>query len=270
RLSQEIQTKLTRVKVIEDSLEDNRDLMKLLEPWRDLQFFPNNLNEFQFLQAQVGTLPRTADDQAYKVLLAAEGLQVEELFVTEKEYGLLCLSQGNPEDILKTAGFQVFDYDEPMLPGEKLHQLASENQELEAEKAALVDHLGTYQEQLGALQGQIDFLLTQKSRQVSKTLMANTTHLTGLEGWIEEERLPELQEALETEFGSTVFLTELTVADEEQAQIPIKLNNTALVEPFELLTEMYALPKYYEKDPTPILAPFYFTFFGMMVADLGY
>lgn len=43
-----------------------------------------------------------------------------------------------------------------------------------------------------------------------------------------------------------------------------------LFEPFELLTEMYALPKYYEKDPTPVLAPFYFTFFGMMVADLGY
>lgn len=270
RLGQEIQNHLNRIKLIEDTLEDNRAVMKQLEPWRDLQFFPNNLKEFQFLQAQVGTLPRTADDQAYQALLATEGMQVEELFVTEKEYGLLCLSQGNQDEALKTAGFQVFTYDEPMLPGEKLHQLASENQELEAEKAALVDHLGTYQEQLGDLQGQIDFLLTQQSRQASKALMANTTHLTGLEGWIEGERWSELQEALESRFGSAVFLTELEVTDEEQAQIPIKLKNTALVEPFELLTEMYALPKYYEKDPTPILAPFYFTFFGMMVADLGY
>src|SRR5690625_7207642 len=33
---------------------------------------------------------------------------------------------------------------------------------------------------------------------------------------------------------------------------------------------MYNLPKYNEIDPTPFLAPFYFVFFGMMVADLGY
>ena len=33
---------------------------------------------------------------------------------------------------------------------------------------------------------------------------------------------------------------------------------------------MYALPKYYEKDPTPIVSPFYFVFFGMMVAEIGY
>ena len=30
------------------------------------------------------------------------------------------------------------------------------------------------------------------------------------------------------------------------------------------------LPKYYEKDPTPIVSLFYFVFFGMMVADIGY
>ena len=60
------------------------------------------------------------------------------------------------------------------------------------------------------------------------------------------------------------------VAQEEWDQVPIKLKNNALVEPFELVTEMYALPKYYEKDPTPIVSLFYFVFFGMMVADIGY
>ena len=33
---------------------------------------------------------------------------------------------------------------------------------------------------------------------------------------------------------------------------------------------MYALPKYDEIDPTPIVTPFYLLFFGMMVADMGY
>ncbi|NMA48169.1 MAG: V-type ATP synthase subunit I, partial [Tissierellia bacterium] len=38
----------------------------------------------------------------------------------------------------------------------------------------------------------------------------------------------------------------------------------------ESLTEMYALPRYDEIDPTPLLAPFYLIFFGMMAADVGY
>jgi len=33
---------------------------------------------------------------------------------------------------------------------------------------------------------------------------------------------------------------------------------------------MYALPRYNEVDPTPLLAPFYLVFFGMMVADMAY
>ena len=33
---------------------------------------------------------------------------------------------------------------------------------------------------------------------------------------------------------------------------------------------MYALPKYGDKDPTPLVSLFYFVFFGMMVADIGY
>ena len=33
---------------------------------------------------------------------------------------------------------------------------------------------------------------------------------------------------------------------------------------------MYSYPKYNEVDPTPLLAPFYLIFFGMMVADAGY
>lgn len=53
-------------------------------------------------------------------------------------------------------------------------------------------------------------------------------------------------------------------------EVPISLNNNKLVKPFRSLTTMYAMPKYNEVDPTPLLAPFYWFFFGMMAADLGY
>ena len=33
---------------------------------------------------------------------------------------------------------------------------------------------------------------------------------------------------------------------------------------------MYSIPRYQEIDPTPLLAPFYFIFSGIMVGDMGY
>ena len=53
-------------------------------------------------------------------------------------------------------------------------------------------------------------------------------------------------------------------------EVPTKLKNHPIVAPFEMLTEMYSLPKYEEVDPTPWMTPFYLVFFGMMVADIGY
>lgn len=48
------------------------------------------------------------------------------------------------------------------------------------------------------------------------------------------------------------------------------LKNNKFVGPFEMLTEMYSMPKYNEIDPTPFFAPFYFIFAGIMIGDLGY
>ncbi|NJE77400.1 V-type ATPase 116kDa subunit family protein, partial [Thermococcus sp. ES12] len=53
-------------------------------------------------------------------------------------------------------------------------------------------------------------------------------------------------------------------------EIPIKLKNPRFIEPFELLTEMFGVPKYNELDPTPILAFTYSFFFGFMLTDFLY
>ncbi len=48
------------------------------------------------------------------------------------------------------------------------------------------------------------------------------------------------------------------------------LENNSLVTPFETVTDLYSLPSSTEIDPTPIFSIFYFIFFGMMFADMGY
>jgi V/A-type H+-transporting ATPase subunit I len=51
---------------------------------------------------------------------------------------------------------------------------------------------------------------------------------------------------------------------------PVELRNPRLLRPFEVLTDLYGRPRYDEVDPTPLLAPFFFAFFGICIGDVGY
>jgi V/A-type H+-transporting ATPase subunit I len=57
---------------------------------------------------------------------------------------------------------------------------------------------------------------------------------------------------------------------DEENNIPVKLDNPGWARPFEVLTTLFATPKYNEVDPTLIISiPFVF-FFGLMLGDAGY
>ncbi|NOZ77435.1 MAG: V-type ATP synthase subunit I, partial [Euryarchaeota archaeon] len=58
--------------------------------------------------------------------------------------------------------------------------------------------------------------------------------------------------------------------DENEEEIPVLLDNPKQVRPFEMLTEMFAPPKYNEFDPTPLIAPAFLIFFGIMLTDAVY
>ena len=66
------------------------------------------------------------------------------------------------------------------------------------------------------------------------------------------------------------YTIEFEEVDRDSDSVPIMLKNNRLVRAFESVTSTYALPKYNEIDPTPLYAPIYALFFGMMSADFAY
>ena len=96
-----------------------------------------------------------------------------------------------------------------------------------------------------------------------------TENTIAIEGWIPTEVAKDLESLIKSTTKEEFYL-EIEGASMEDNDVPILLKNNAVVEPFELIVSMYSLPKYSEIDPTPVMAPFYMLFFGMMLADLGY
>ena len=85
------------------------------------------------------------------------------------------------------------------------------------------------------------------------------------EGWVPQREKDKVEKALD---GFSCFYEFREPGPEED--FPVLLKNNAFVEPFEAVTEMYALPAPHSLDPNPFMAPFFFVFFGMMLSDAGY
>ena len=60
------------------------------------------------------------------------------------------------------------------------------------------------------------------------------------------------------------------LAPEERDAPPSIVVNSKVVKPYEQITDMYSSPRYREIDPNPIMAIFYFLFFGIMIGDAAY
>lgn len=266
-----------QLKVLQEAkgqIEADRLEVAALEKWVPLELTPQAAATFSHLGALIGTIPNTDDDALRLALGAHPDLKFQEVFTDDTEQGVLIFYKtGSLEEvrkILKEYGFKPFEYDHAELPAERIAQLKANIRQQEAVADAMTKSLAASKNELDQLKVQLDYLCNLSSRQESKNQLASTQNLAALEGWIESNQVQALEACLTEQFGQSILVQTREIRRNEEDKVPTKLKNNALVEPFELVTEMYSLPKYGDKDPTPVVSLFYFVFFGMMVADIGY
>ncbi|MFH1107187.1 MAG: V-type ATPase 116kDa subunit family protein [Candidatus Micrarchaeota archaeon] len=91
-----------------------------------------------------------------------------------------------------------------------------------------------------------------------------TKYFSVAEGWIEKKKLRPFEARI-------AKLPNTLVETVETSEVPpSKLDNPALVRPFEFLVEFFSLPKSYEIDPTLFISISFPIFFGMILGDIGY
>ncbi|MCS7299220.1 MAG: V-type ATPase 116kDa subunit family protein [Spirochaetia bacterium] len=92
-------------------------------------------------------------------------------------------------------------------------------------------------------------------------------------GWIPAKHKEEVSRKI-TEITDGISVIETNDAEkihrqDKQVVIPTKLNNPKQLSSFESLVKLYAIPRFYEVDPTIIFAFLYVLFYGMMFGDVG-
>ena len=101
-------------------------------------------------------------------------------------------------------------------------------------------------------------------------MLARTNMTFALKGWVPRPEAQKIVEGIRKITKEKAYINIKDPEIHEVDDIPIKLKNPGWARPFEMLTEMYGVPKYNEIDPTPIIAFTYSFFFGFMLTDFLY
>ncbi|MBI2954976.1 MAG: hypothetical protein HYY30_11720 [Chloroflexi bacterium] len=147
--------------------------------------------------------------------------------------------------------------------------LARRNEEIEKSKQALAIE---YRDELLRMHGQ----LTVNGVVVDAWRHFGATHETRLvSGWLPAKGESEFLAALSRVVGGRVVVhTEEPLSPTASHRspalpVPTRLDNPALMKPFETLVKTYGIPNYREIDPTPLAGLLFVLMFGMMFGDVG-
>ena len=212
--------------------------------------------------------------------LKDEGLEVKFFTVSARKYEEEWLQQYPMELVGQHAGLYYLvlikreedvidlELEEMRQPERPISELSfyekKLNEEIEAIHAKFDQHAS---ESLEAVQ---QYLLKLKEDLHFEKVIENTVKEADekvmlLEGWVPVENKAELADFLESK--DILYVEEKATPEEKP---PILLKNKEFSKKFEMIGELYSLPKYGELDLTPFFAPFYMLFFGFCLGDAGY
>ena len=102
------------------------------------------------------------------------------------------------------------------------------------------------------------------------TYCAHTRFAFVITGWIPKDKYHALENAVKDRFSGRVMLHEIAIREDEIDLIPVYIKNPGILRPFEVFLNVLPPPKYTSIDPTPYIALFFPTFFGLILGDAGY
>ena len=261
------------VKQVAAAESEKLNAIEALKPWLQLDI-PLDFKGTRNSGAVFGSVPAPVDLSKLKAELEekAECSQMYEIYSDKEQHCILVFFHTD----FKDAAMEVLrgSWFSPMaLAGrsgtaaENSEAAQKELEELKAKREELSDAIAALKPHRDELKLAIDHMSAREAQAEAIGLLRSTRSTVVLEGWIPAENEKLLQQEL-SQFDCAWETEDPT--EDETMEVPIKLKNNKLTEPYNVVTEMYSLPAYNGLDPNPYLMPFFALFFGIMFADMAY
>lgn len=242
---------------------------QMMEPWKTLDLPLNKLHT-RFCKILLYSLPIETDIDGLKREAADLACHIETVSADNEQQYVAAVSLSSELELIQ----QLFKEKNALLvnlpemnatAAESIAAIVKKNEQYEENQKVLLESLKEQAKDTMLLKRAYDQLSTAIAEQKAKQNILITEQSFVIVGWVAEKDKDKVNKALE---GFTCYYEYRQ--PEKNELPPVKMKNNALVEPFEIITEMYGLPNPTTLDPNPFIAPFFFLFFGMMLSDAGY
>ena len=266
RISKEIET--NKEEII--NLEIRK---KEIDSWRNIKEPIENLKAFKTAKVFLGTVPKKSFETLKDSVRNFDKVYVEEISQDSTMINLMVLGSKLEEkelrNQLKTHSFTELNFDFKGTFEEEFERIKLREEEIKKTDSKLKNTAERLLKVIPKLEVQDNYLDNLLLRENIVSNFKKTDTVDVIEGYIPADMEYEFQKLI-TRISSRNSFLEISDVDKDNPEVPILLKNSGLTALFASITQMYALPRYNEIDPTPILSIFYWVFFGMMVADFAY
>lgn len=247
-----------------------------LKPWESIDL-PLNYKGGRSFAAELFTIPTTVDTGTVMDAVQSADLPAEiRLASTDRElHYMVALSHRSAEgqlwDTLRTYGALRVYPDFEGTAQENITVLQARYSECEADIQSQQERLAKMADILPELERYYDRLSLDEDREKLRANLIATKNVTLMEGWLPAEEEAEAIRVLERNGCAYEIAEPVYDENDESTQPPVAFKNNKFVSRFNVVTELYGMPKYSSIiDPNPFVAPFFLLFFGIMMADVGY
>lgn len=261
---------------IEKKEAENQEILNKVSellPYKAIDLPLEDLKLTKFSKIYLGTIPQRYKENFEELLKENDSVYFNVLH-TDKNYAyyLIICHKSDDEDVIdafRKMGFTLVNFKEKGTINENINSLRERKSQNLDSIDTLNKELKNYLKYLDDFKIYYEYQSNEKLKVISSEKFLRTKNLDLIEGYVPSKFLKSFEDAIQLICGDDYYLYKKE-ADRNSHEVPIMLKNNKFVGPFEMLTEMYSMPRYNEIDPTPFFAPFYFIFAGIMIGDLGY
>lgn len=247
--------------------------IKELSPWKSIKEPIDDLNSFKKSKFIMGYLPTKNLEKFKTSTVDLKFTYFEEVDIVGKNsYCIIFTNELEKEmalENLRLNGFSEVNLEFKGVVSEEIEKLEAEKKILEDDNSKLTEEIKKFTVNIQKMQSVYEYYQNLALRNTVVSNFKATEKLDIIQGYIPADKEANFKALLEKVSALKIYL-EIEDAKKDDPDVPIILKNNKIASLFESVTNMYALPKYDEVDPTFILSIFYWIFFGMMVADFAY
>lgn len=256
-------------------IAEKKKLIECMQPWVALDIVMAS-RRTATTRIFIGSFSRNLTSEKILELIADHNSYIDDIAVeiisSDKLYTcavIIChnSSAEELENILQKVGFVYPDNPLPKLPSVIIDNTTADIVDLKTELEDVKKKISEYDVYYDDVRYLYDWLTAQIDKYKVVELTASSERVFFISGYVPESEVDELKFVIENKFNGYI---QTSMPDAESDDVPVLLENGNFASGVENITEMYSPVSNKDVDPNPVMAFFYYAFFGLMLSDAGY